>query len=182
MFLLFNFAAFQVGWFSAVIGAARGMPWAGPAVIAIVIFAHLLMARRPRQELTLILICGLIGAALDSVLVYVGWVAYPSGYLFTNAAPYWIVAMWMLFGTTLNVSMNWLKGRPLLAFAFGLVGGPLAYYTGYKLGGISFGDLRAAMIALALGWGVVMPVLLSLAERYDGVSKRVENRCGWILE
>jgi len=109
-------------------------------------------------------------------------VSYPPGYLYTSAAPYWIVAMWMLFGTTLNVSMNWLKGRPVLAFVFGLVGGPLAYYTGFKLGAISFDDLFAAMTALALGWGFVMPILLTLAERYDGVNDRIENRCGWIME
>ncbi|MDH4107534.1 MAG: DUF2878 domain-containing protein [Gammaproteobacteria bacterium] len=182
MFLLFNFAAFQVGWFSAVIGAARGMPWAGPAVIAIIVFAHLLMARRPMQELTLIGICGLFGAILDSALVAAGWVSYPSGYLVTNAAPYWIVAMWMLFGTTLNVSMNWLKGRPLLAFGFGLTGGPLAYYTGNKLGGIVFDDLYAAIIALGLGWGIMMPILLALAERYDGISESPGDRYGRILD
>jgi len=182
MSILINFVAFQVGWFSAVIGAARGMPWAGPAVIAIVICVHLLMVRRPSQEFVLILLCGLIGAVLDSALVLAGWVSYPSGYVINDAAPYWIVAMWMLFGTTLNVSMNWLKRRPVLAFVLGLVGGPLTYFAGFKLGGIEFRDPTAAIVALGLVWGSVMPLLVSLAERYDGVSLRAEDNRGWSAE
>ena len=33
--------------------------------------------------------------------------------------------MWMLFATTLNVSMRFLRGRPWMAAVFGLTGGPL---------------------------------------------------------
>ncbi len=169
MLMLLNFVAFQVGWFAAVLGAANNLPWAGPLVIAAVIALHLRVVKRPRQELTLILICGLIGAVMDSVLVAAGWVSYPTGSIVENAAPYWIVAMWMLFATTLNVSLGWLKSRKLLGVAFGLIGGPLAYYTGFKLGGIEFVDFNAAIIALGVAWGLAVPVLLWLAERYNGV-------------
>ena len=169
MLMLLNFVAFQVGWFAAVLGAANNLPWAGPLVIAIVIALHLRIVQRPRQELTLILICGLIGAVMDSLLVAAGWVSYPTGSIVENAAPYWIVAMWMLFATTLNVSLGWLKSRKLLGVGFGLIGGPLAYYTGFKLGGIEFVQFNAAIIALGVAWGAAVPVLLWLAERYNGV-------------
>ena len=67
-----------------------------------------------------------------------------------------------------------LCGYPLFyaAVVFGLIGGPLAYYTGYKLGGIRFDDFGMAMVALALGWAAVVPVLLVLAERFNGVEVR----------
>jgi hypothetical protein len=85
-------------------------------------------------------------------------------------APYWIVTMWMLFGTTINLSMRWMRGKPLLASAFGLVGGPLAYLAGHKIGGIQFVDQAAAIAMLAVGWAVMMPLLVRLGERLDGVS------------
>lgn len=172
MLLFVNFAAFQAGWFAAVLGAANDMPWAGPLVIAAVIALHLRIARYPRQELALILACGLIGAVTDSVLVAAGWVAYPAGSIIDNAAPYWIVAMWMLFATTLNVSLGWLKPRKIVGALFGLLGGPLAYYTGFKLGGIEFVNFNAAIIALGIAWGAVTPVLLILAERFNGIDER----------
>jgi len=167
---ILNFVFFQIGWFATVLGAANGMPWAGPLVTAAIVAIHLFAVQRPRAELTLILISGLIGAVLDSLLVVLGLVAYPAGMVIDNMAPYWIVTMWMLFATTLNLSLAWLKPHKLIGTAFGLIGGPLAYYTGAKLGGIELLDFNGAMIALALVWGSVVPLLLVLAERFDGVS------------
>ena len=169
MTMVLNFVAFQVGWFSAVLGAANDMPWAGPLVIALVIAMHLFIVKRPSQELALIAICGAIGAVMDSLLVAAGWVSYPTGVVIDNAAPYWIVAMWMLFATTLNVSLGWLKSRKAIGALFGLIGGPLAYYTGFKLGGIEFDNFSAAMVALGAGWALVVPLLLVLAERFNGM-------------
>ena len=107
-----------------------------------------------------------------------GWVAYPSGYFNASLAPYWIVTMWMLFATTLNSSMRWLKGRRLLAAVLGAVAGPLSYLAGQRLGGMEFVEPRAALAFLAVGWAAVMPLVVTLAERLAGfrvVAVRVGN-------
>ena len=78
--------------------------------------------------------------------------------------------MWVLFATTLNLSLSFLKGRPLVAAAMGFVAGTLAYLGGAKLGGITFIDQTSALIALAVGWAVIMPLLTLLAERFNGVA------------
>ena len=170
MNLLINVAAFKLGWLSSVVGGAQQIPWLGPVVVLIAVAVHLARAERPRAELMLILSCGLIGAVFDSALVAAGWVTFPSGMVSDVTAPYWIVTMWMLFGTTINLSMRWMRGRPLLASAFGLVGGPLAYLAGHKIGGIVFVDQAAAIAMLAVGWAIIMPLLMQLGERLDGVS------------
>ncbi len=169
MHMFMNFAAFQVGWFSSVIGGASQLPWIGPVAVMLAILLHLYFARRPQAELMLIVSCGLIGAAFDSLLVAAGWVSYSSGIFFEYAAPYWIIAMWMLFATTLNVSMRWMNGRPVLAAAMGLVAGPMSYVAGNKLGAIEFVNETAALAALAVGWAVMLPLLMRLAERLNGV-------------
>ena len=166
--MLANIAAFQIGWFACVLGAAHGMPWAGVAVAFVVVALHLNRAPRPRTELALLLIAAAIGAVFDSALVALGWIAYPNGTLIAGTAPVWIVAMWVLFATTLNVSLRWLKRSLPLAIAFGAVGGPLAYVAGGKLGGLSFLQQSPALAALALGWAVITPVLLRIAGRFDG--------------
>ncbi len=168
--MLLNFIAFQVGWFSSVVGAAREMPWLGPAVVLIVALLHLRKARRPDLEIGLIVACGILGLTFDSLLVILGWVVYPSGYFADHAAPYWIVAMWMLFATTLNRSMGWLKGRHALAAALGAVAGPLSYLGGERLGGMQFVETFPALVFLAVVWAGVMPILVELAERLDGFS------------
>lgn len=170
MNLLINFTAFKLGWLSSVVGGAQQIPWLGPMVVFIAVAIHLARAERPSSEFMLIVSCGLIGAVFDSALVAAGWVTFPSGMVSEATAPYWIVTMWMLFGTTINLSMRWMRGRPLLAAAFGFIGGPLAYMAGHKIGGIEFVDQTAALAMLAIGWAVIMPLLMHLGERLDGIS------------
>ncbi|MDH3552484.1 MAG: DUF2878 domain-containing protein [Gammaproteobacteria bacterium] len=182
MLLMINFAAFQIGWVSSVIGGAQQMPWLGPLAAVVALTIHFRAARRPIEEILLVLSCALIGAAFDSVLVASGWVSYSSGQISSVLAPYWIVTMWMLFATTLNVSMRWLRGKPAIAAAFGLIGGPLAYIAGQKLGGIELSNPIAALIALGIGWAVMMPILLRLSEIFDGMSAEPALSKRWIPE
>ena len=55
---------------------------------------------------------------------------------------------------------------------FGLIGGPLAYITGEKLGGITLVNEFAALTALGIGWAIMMPLLLWLSKNFDGITKQ----------
>lgn len=178
MNLAVNFVAFQLGWFACVLGAANGLPWAGPLVVLAVVALHLARVRRPLPELRLVALAMALGLLVDSLLLATGWLSYPAGLWLPGPwgaylAPYWIVAMWALFATTLNVSMGWLRGRPLLAVLMGGIGGPLSYLAGEKLGGIELTAPAAALSALAFAWAVAMPLLMRAAVRLDGVRDAV---------
>jgi hypothetical protein len=163
-----NFILFQVAWFACVLGSARGFPWIGPVVVAGVAAYHLSRVPNLKAEFSLLALAAGIGAAFDSALAATGWLSYPSGQWHPLLAPYWIVALWVAFATTLNVSLNWLKGRLWLALAFGAVGGPLAYLAGAKLGGVAFHEPALALTALAFGWASITPTLVLIAIHLDG--------------
>jgi hypothetical protein len=80
------------------------------------------------------------------------------------------MALWALFATALNVSMRWLKPRLLLAALLGAVCGPLSYWGAVRLGAVQFVDPLRIAIALAVGWAVLMPALMWLSRRYDGIT------------
>jgi len=168
--LAFNFVLFQLGWFSCVLGAANGVAWLGPVVVLAVVIIHLVLSLRPGPELKLVLSAMGLGLVTDSLLLASGWLSYPGSSLIGSLAPYWIVAMWGLFATTLNVSMRWLAGRYGLAVLLGAIGGPLSYYGGQKLGAMVFLAPVPALAALALAWAIAMPLLVWLARRFDGVT------------
>jgi hypothetical protein len=182
MFLIINFAAFQIAWLSSVLGGAQQMPWLGPLAVTGALIIHFKAARRPLEEFMLVVICALMGAVFDSVLVASGWVQYSSGLFSSVMAPYWIITMWMLFATTLNVSMRWMRGKPGLAAFFGFLGGPTTYLAGEKLGGIELSSPLAALIALGVGWAVMMPILMRLSETFDGMSVQPALRKIWVAE
>jgi hypothetical protein len=163
-----NFILFQVAWFACVLGGAHESPWIGPAAVAGVAAYHLSCVPDPKSELCLLALAAGIGAVFDSALAATGWLSYPSGQWHPLLAPYWMVALWVAFATTLNVSLSWLKGRPLLGLAFGAVGGPLAYFAGVKLGGVTFHEPVLALTALAFGWAIITPTLILIATQLDG--------------
>jgi hypothetical protein len=179
MLLLVNLVIFDIAWFSSVVGGAREMPWLGPLAVLVALMFHLRAARNSAEEVLLILSCAIIGAIFDSFLVATGWVTYKAGLFSDFLAPFWIITMWMLFATTLNVSMRWLRGKPWLAAVLGLVGGPTTYLTGQKLGGIVLSNEFAALLALAIGWAIMMPLLMWLSEKLDGMPGKRRN---WIVE
>ncbi len=171
-----NFVLFQIGWFSCVWSAAEHQPWIGVLVTMGVVVSHVLRAPLPMAELTLIFLSLALGLVFDSLLVWQGWLQYSSGIVFSNVAPYWIVALWGLFATLLNVSLRWMRGRWVIAVVFGAVGGPAAYYGGLRLGALEFGNMPAGLLALAIGWAVLTPLLLALSSYFDGYAGLLEKK------
>jgi hypothetical protein len=163
---------FQIGWFACVLGGAKDYALTGTLVATAIILFHIIRAPKWHKELMIVFVAMFIGFIWDSYLVYQNWLGYPYGQLSMNTAPYWIVIMWGLFATTFNVSLNWLKDRPVIAVLFGAIGGPLAYYAGAKLGAVQFNDSSAGLIALAIGWAVLMPLLLLLSDNLNGFRTR----------
>ena len=138
---LLNFAAFQVCWFSNVLGAAQGLPWLGPIVTATWMAAHLLNLPRHRArreiaiEARLLVAAAALGWLADSTLVLSGLIAFPDVARFGGPSPLWMVALWVCFAATLRHSLSCLQGRWLCGAALGATGGPLAYLGGEALGG-----------------------------------------------
>lgn len=167
MKLLINIVAFNIGWLACVMGASHGLPWLGPIVVAIAVSYHLRVSERPAAELDIILVAAFVGLVWDSVMVSMGWLSFPNGIIVVGTAPYWIIAMWVLFATTLNVTWQSLHGKPLLAAVLGAVFGPLSYLAGEKLGGVTIIEPTVAYVALGLAWAVFFPALLKLAEHFQ---------------
>jgi hypothetical protein len=164
-----NLLAYQVAWFACILSAAQGMPWVGTALALSVVAGHVSTARSPKTELALIAAAGLIGWTWESILVQTGWIAYPSGNMITGFAPHWIVALWLVFATTFNVSLKWFKSHLAVVAAFGFIGGPLAFYAGEALGALTLTP-TFGLAAIAVAWGLLMPMLMLLARRLDGVN------------
>ncbi|MGR9036530.1 MAG: DUF2878 domain-containing protein [Gammaproteobacteria bacterium] len=163
-----NLLIYQFVWLACVLSAAGGMPTLGGLTALAGVLWHLIQARRPMAEVQLILLTGLIGGLWDSLLIVLGLIRYPSGSLMPWMAPVWIVALWMAFATTFNQCLRWLHGRTALAAVFGALGGPLAWWGGQALGALQLIHQMPALVALGLGWAMLMPALIRLAEHFDG--------------
>lgn len=173
-----NALGYQAVWFSAVIGAGRGLAWPGVAAAVVFALAHAALCPQPpggrAADLRLMALALGCGLALDGGLALSGLARYAADAtaLPAGGAPLWILAIWVSFALTLRHSMAFLLGRPAMALVLGALGGPLAY-LGAERGwqAVALAEPRWPAIAvLALGWAVVVPLLTTRALRWSGLA------------
>ncbi len=171
--LIINFVLFQIGWFTCVLGAGKQLPWLGVIVVAVIVAWHLLQAKQVKPEIVLLVVALLIGGMFDQLMLSSHLISYQAhgwgiGQYSTSIVPAWILALWAVFVTVLNVSLRWMRGKWLVAILFGAIGGPLAYMGAQKLGAVTLNTVPMSYIALSVGWGILTPLLLKISEKFDG--------------
>jgi len=159
-----QFVLFQGLWFAAVLGAARGWPYLGPALLAPYLALHLAWTHAARaRHLAGWLAAGLAGTALDAALARTGWLVYPRVPTSWPSAlpPPFIATLWIAFATLPAFSLAWLVPRPRLACLLGALGGPLSFYAGVRAGAVALGpEARWGLSALALEYALATPLLV----------------------
>ena len=158
---LANAVLFQCGWFACVLGG--NSRWLLVAVAALAV--HLLWISSWSREGQVILAVTLLGTVIDTSLRTFGVFHFSMP---GPLIPLWLVLLWALLATTSRHCLAW-SARPWWrASLLGAVGGPLSYYAGSQLAGVSFGYGTApTVIGLGLLWALLFPVLHWVARQLE---------------
>jgi hypothetical protein len=158
-----NAVAFNLVWLATVLGAANGLPWAGPAAVAVFATLQLSMAVRPRYDVAAMAVFAAAGLLIDSAWSLSGAVSYAGAGPAPHLAPPWLVALWAGFALTIGHSLAWLRPRLALASVFGLLGGGFSYWAGARFGAVE-PAMPAWLYAVGVGvcWAVALPALIQL--------------------
>lgn len=165
---LANFVLSQMGWFAAVGSAARGHAWLGSLVIGVALACHFAWSSPRARELVLLAAVTLLGLLAESLQLRLGLIGYTGSAPAALWPPLWLLLLWTLFGSTLNLSLRWLRGRFVLASVLAAVCGPLAFAGGVRMGAAHYVEPRAAVAVQAVCWALLLPLMLALAQRLDG--------------
>ena len=174
MQLFLNIFLFYIGWFSAVLGAARGDGLIGPFIIAACCLLHLyIQKKRWQREVVAMFAVMFVGTLLDGLLPLAGKISFQSSSVsFFPQYPAWMSFLWLGFASTYSVSLAWLKHRPITAAVFGFIGGPLSYIAVEALGALTINGDRTSILALiAVVWGLAVPATLAVHSHFIPVQK-----------
>ena len=166
MRLFLNALGFQSAWWACIAGVGHGFEI--PALLYGLVLAglHLRLAHQPMQEAKLAALALMLGMAADTVLQMTSVIHF-YGWALGPLSPFWLWLLWVLFAMTLNTSLRFLQTHALwLSSITGLVLGPLTYYAGAQLGAASFDSAPVHLGALAITWGVALPVLVYAAKHF----------------
>jgi hypothetical protein len=156
---ILNFIMFELGWLACVL---LSQAWA-LVIVAIFLALHFaLVSQYKMDELKFIVIGTLAGSLLDGLWLRTGILADTSGAAVIT--PPWLIALWAIFMTSLNHSLKWLGHNRLLMFLIVPVAGPFAYWSASALGAVTLPNFLPSLLALAVGWLVLFPALLSLRD------------------
>ena len=158
-----------MGWFACVLSAARGRAYLGVALVLVMIILHVLRAARPLPEVKLLAAVVVIGGIWESALIFFGLLAYPHSMVLHGIAPAWLLALWGLFAAQFNTTYRWLKPHAMVGALLGVFAGPLSFRAGAALGAVRFVKVVPATVSLALGWAVLLPLIIILSRRWDGM-------------
>jgi hypothetical protein len=161
-----NFIGYQLVWLAAVYGASQGEAWPALLTTAVFVLIQLTASRQRGADLALIATALVLGLLVDGTLArsHVLRYATPAPAVPAGGAPAWILALWVAFALTINHSLRWLRGRPLVGVVAGVLGGPLAYAGAARLGAVT-PDLPLWRTAayVAVGWGIALALLAAVA-------------------
>lgn len=162
---LINALGFQAAWWACVASVGQGMEIAALVFCMALACAHLFYVEHPWQEVKLASGVLVMGIAIDTLLQYFSVIHF-YGWSLGALSPFWLWALWVMFAMTLNVSLAFLKVRPLLVSALvGLIFGPLSYYAGTKLGAASFEISVIHVSVLAFTWMLALPAMVLMAQK-----------------
>ena len=158
---LANAVLFQCGWFACVLGGDSRWLLIGVAALG----AHLLWISAWAREGQVILAVTVLGTLVDTALRGLGVFEFNTP---GPLIPLWLILLWALLATTLRHCLAWSAQPWWLASLLGAVGGPLSYYAGSQLAGVSFGyGTIPTLIGLALLWAMLFPLLHRIAQRLE---------------
>ncbi len=156
--LIGNAVLFQVGWTACLFGARHPI-WLLLALGCLAL--QVAWAPAPARECRLLLKIAACGWVLDSLLLNLGVFDFGDN---RWILPNWLAILWLLFASTLRLSLAWTASPLWLAALFGGLGGPMSYYAGARLAGVGFPyGLWPSLTLLALLWALLLPALHRLA-------------------
>ena len=153
---ILNFVLFQAGWLFCVLYPGH---IAVALVVAILVAHFVLVSGKRFAELQFIGVGVVLGTLLDTLWFRTGILGLENVDEIL-AAPPWLVAIWAIFMTTLCHSLYWVGQKRWLPFVLAPVAGPFAYWSASKLGVVTMPDPAMAIMALAVGWLALFPLLL----------------------
>lgn len=150
-----NFVLFQAGWLICIL--YPGVMAAG--VVAVFLAIHFALISQNRWvEAQFVGLGTVVGGVLDGIWFYTGVLDDGTGQVVLT--PIWLIAIWAIFMTTLSHSLQWVSRKRWLPWVLAPMAGPFAYWSASQLGAVELPVLATSLVALAIGWMVVFPLLL----------------------
>jgi len=164
MEFIFTLIFFLCGAIACLLGPAFHLQWVGPIFVFTFALVYLLASRPPANRLKLMLCILVIGYTVDSLLKLFGLLTFVATDWSLGQIPLWFFCFWVLFAVSFPTLFGQVKNY-WLAFFIGFIGGPLYYFTGWKLGVLHFHTMiYLSLLSISIAWALMLCVFVKLMQ------------------
>ncbi|HRY28465.1 MAG TPA: DUF2878 domain-containing protein [Elusimicrobiota bacterium] len=159
-------AVFIVGILACYQGAVRGIPWLGPAVVALLAVIHFAGRKNRRQQMKVVLLVGGIGFLTETIMIAAGLYTPAESTRFLLPAPLcplWILALWINFALKMGDYLWFMQGRIIRGFVVGFLFGVAIFHNASVMGVGTLNYGKTSLLLAAFVWGLIVPVLFRIA-------------------
>lgn len=157
---ILNILVFQIGWLLCVIGGNLvAMIYTALALL----FHHRFIVTQA-SEWRILLLIALGGLLLDSFMVAIGVMHFNVNDF--AGLPIWLMCLWLLFATTFQHGLGWLRRYLWLATLAAALFGPMSYWLGANLTEASIATpVPTSLAIMAMAWALLFPAGIYLANQ-----------------
>lgn len=163
---IYTSVAFYLGWFCCVYSAMHDSNDVAVVATIILLAIQFKITFLPTRDIPLLIGVPLLGAFFDSSYMHLGLIEYAATLpKLPWLCPPWIICIYVLFASTINHSLSWLRHYPLTAAILGAAGGFLSYTAGEKVGAATFlapGLVTPTVVGVV--WFVLCPFFMLFSE------------------
>lgn len=162
-----NFVSFYLVWGVTGWAAGQGIGYIGPLLSVLAIAVSLFFfSKKAKLELILIGGTAAVGSCLTWSFSLLDVMVFAGGPV--HFVPLWITGLWAFLAATVDHSLSWLQGRPILTAVLCAGCCPLCYLSMERLGAIQVNaPVWQSLIIPSVGWGLFMPLVFYAWEKID---------------
>lgn len=168
---LFHGIAYYIVWFTCMFSAAQNKAWIGIVVglpiICLQILWQYFIAKNTKNLLQLLAYITLAGVIIDSAIVSSGLVVYSDNIFAPYISPPWIMVIWAQFALIAQALLDRLASRYVLLSMLCLIGFPLAYFAGARIGAATLAHEWFSALLIGIIWAIVLPLIMYQVHHKD---------------
>jgi hypothetical protein len=147
--LIINLIGFNVVWFGLIYWGNSFIP-----IAMVYLCGHFYCIRAHfTSELLLVFSVPTLGVFVDSLLQFTGVFIFSE----QSHLPFWLMSLWLCFGTTLSHSLSFLSTSIIYQWLVGILVAPMSYMVGQKFNAVNFGlPFVDTYVLLSIIWGMLM--------------------------
>ncbi len=168
MMVLVNVLLLNLLWFSCVLGAAHGSIWPAVIVLFLLLGFNYFCAGMKQLDYKIIALSVLAGLLIDGVMMNQSWVIYAYNQPDMGLVPpLWIMILWLGFGASVRIGMQWLLNHPFIGGMTMMIGAPLSYVSAGKLGAAEMPNLWQAIAFIGASWLLYFMLVVYLTQNKE---------------